>query len=548
MSNHDHSQPGRLTLDSSGETHWSVGAAQRVIATFPDATTYTCAAGISPSGIVHFGNFRDVMTSLMVAYALTQQQKSVRLLFSWDDFDRFRKVPVGIDSSFNQYIGRPLTAVPDPLGELPSYAARFETEFERSMKELGISLEYRYQTEEYRAGRYDSLIRHAIDQRRQIADILLGFMSDKGKAKRGLSEDNYRESYFPVSVYSRFTGKDNTEILSFDDTSSLLTYRCLDTGNTDVVDLTQDRIAKLAWKIDWPMRWQVENVVFEPGGHDHASPGGSYDVASAIARQIFNREPPVFVGYEFIGLQGIDGKMSGSSGLAISPSKLLEIYEPELLKWLYTRKSPDQGFTLAFDSEIFRQYDEFDREVREMIEDRLPVPRQMAMNLSFQGEQDPAVPPIPFRQAVAFGQIVQWNVERVLEISNILALSFNTNSISARVGKAKAWLETYNPQAMLKLNEEVNSGYAQSLSSEALGYIRKLREALSTGMTDIQEIELLVYAIPKDVSLDQKENAKRQRTFFKDVYNLLLGSDTGPRLSTFLWAVDREHILRLLSV
>ena len=215
----------RHSTDNSTDLHWSLDIAQNVILAFPNINTYTFAAGISPSGIVHFGNFRDVMTSFSVANAAAQQHKNVRLLFSWDDFDRFRKVPAGIDPSFREHIGRPLASVPDPFGELPSYAARFETEFESSMKELGISLGYRYQMQEYKSGKYDSLIRQAIDRRRDIANILLSFMSEKGKEKRGLSEDDYRNSYFPISVYSRFNGKDNTEIISFDDTSSLLTIQ-----------------------------------------------------------------------------------------------------------------------------------------------------------------------------------------------------------------------------------------------------------------------------------------------------------------------------------
>ena len=186
--------------------------------------------------------------------------------------------------------------------------------------------------------------------------------------------------------------------------------------------------------------------------------------------------------------------------------------------------------------------------MKENAEGRLPAARQMALDLSFQGGRDPAIPQIPFRQAVAFGQIVQWSVDKVLDISNTLALDFNPASVNTRLRKAKAWLETYNPQAMLKLNDVVNSEYAQTLSAEALGYVRTLREALLAGLANIDDIESQVYAIPKDPSLDQKENSKRQRAFFKNVYNLLLGSDTGPRLSTFLWAVDREHVMRLLDI
>ena len=36
-------------------------------------------------------------------------------------------------------------------------------------------------------------------------------------------------------------------------------------------DFSKDFNCKLAWKIDWPMRWMIEGVDFEPGGKDHAS-------------------------------------------------------------------------------------------------------------------------------------------------------------------------------------------------------------------------------------------------------------------------------------
>ena len=31
-------------------------------------------------------------------------------------------------------------------------------------------------------------------------------------------------------------------------------------------------------------------------------------------------------------------------------------------------------------------------------------------------------------------------------------------------------------------------------------------------------------------------------------YLVLVGGDTGPRLSTFLWAIDRERVVHLLSI
>ena len=68
--------------------HWADRIAKELIEKNPDKEEYVCAAGISPSGSVHIGNFRDIATSLYVVKALERQGKKARLLFSWDEFDR----------------------------------------------------------------------------------------------------------------------------------------------------------------------------------------------------------------------------------------------------------------------------------------------------------------------------------------------------------------------------------------------------------------------------------------------------------------------------
>ena len=505
-------------------THWADALADAVIAQKRGESLYTCAAGISPSGPVHFGNFRDIITAHAVVEALQKKGKNARTLFSWDNFDRLRKVPAGVSESFSEHIGKPLSKVPDPLGELPSYAARFEAPFVEALATLGIPIEYRDETALYEAGTYDSQIFLALQKREAIADILLSFMTEKGKGEKGIVPEKYRTEYYPISLYSRFTGKDNTKILSYDG-GTKVTYYCADSKNTEEVDLAKDHIAKLAWKIDWPMRWKHEGVSFEPGGHDHASPGGSYDVASVIAEKIFSYDPPVFAEYKFVGIQGLGAKMSGSKGNAVTPLELLEIYEPELLKWMYLRKSPDQSFSLAFDSEIYRQYDEYDLDVS------APAGKHA----------------IPFRQAVGFGQIVGWQEDKLAELLAGMSLSYDRESIKTRTPRARTWLNTHNPAERIELLEHSNDSYAQQLSKDSRARIVKLKNALSSeGRESIADLEALVYEIPKEGLVGELKVA--QRNFFKDVYNLLIGKDTGPRLGTFLWAANRERVMHLLDM
>jgi lysyl-tRNA synthetase class 1 len=525
---------------------WIGRMTDKVLATFGEQDVYTCAAGISPSGIVHFGNFRDVITAFAVMAELKARGKKARLLFSWDDYDRFRKVPAGVDPSYSKYIGFPLTGVPDPDGKFPSYARKFETEFEESMKELGLTLDYRYQTKEYTSGRYADQIAFALSKRKEIADIQLRFKTDKGNKDKGIDPETFIETYFPVTVYSRFTGTDKAEVLSYDGDTKL-TYRCVVTGKTETIDFKETPSVKLQWKVDWPMRWGAERVHFEPGGKDHATPGGSYDVSAVIAREIFNITPPVFQPYEFVGIHNVSSKMSGSSGLAVSPGTLLQIYEPALLKWLYLRRVPTQSFNLAFDTEVYRQYDEFDREIVAAHEGKTDQARQKILN--FSGAKPSAeTAPIPFKQAVAFGQITQWDADKLQTLAETSGFSYGADSVARRLPKARAWLFTYNPSEIIQLLDKPNKDYFDTLNAEAKGRIKKLRDFLSGDVKSIAQLEEVVYAIPKQPGLDDKALKQAQRSFFKDVYMLLIGKDTGPRLSTFLWAVDRPIVLRLLDL
>src|SRR4051812_29544178 len=130
--------------------HWADKVAEDLIAARPDVEVFTCASGISPSGQIHIGNLRDIATIHLVGRALRDRGRRTRLIHSWDDYDRFRKVPkpderkleqlpawlaariraFEVPESFKEHIGRPVARVPDPLGEYGSYAERFVRDFE----------------------------------------------------------------------------------------------------------------------------------------------------------------------------------------------------------------------------------------------------------------------------------------------------------------------------------------------------------------------------------------------------------------------------------
>ncbi|HKK48790.1 MAG TPA: lysine--tRNA ligase, partial [Alkalispirochaeta sp.] len=314
--------------------HWADINADKIIREKGDKARYTCASGITPSGTVHVGNFREIISVDLVVRALRDKGHDVRFLYSWDDYDVFRKVPGNISDreKFEQYLRWPITMVPDPAGTHESFARANEVELEGRLAEVGITPEYIYQASRYRAATYAEGIRSALARRDEIREILNRFRTTPLPAE-----------WWPVSVFSRFTNKDTTTIVGWDGEWAL-TYRCEDTGQEDTIDLRETGYAKLPWRIDWPMRWAYEQVDFEPAGKDHHSEGGSFDTARHVVQEIYDWHPPVTFQYDFISIKGRGGKMSSSSGEVISLRDVLEIYQPEVVRYLFAGTRPNSEF------------------------------------------------------------------------------------------------------------------------------------------------------------------------------------------------------------
>lgn len=527
--------------------HWAEKLAQELVRRNPNKEEYVCAAGISPSGSVHIGNFRDIATSYFVVRALKKMGKKARLLFSWDEFDRMRKVPVNVqkvNSDFEKYIGFPYVDVPNPFdSEEKNYAEYFEREFENSIKKFGIEMDYRHQAEMYRSGKYRAAILEALDKRGLIFDIL-----DSHRTQD--AQDGERENYYPVSIYCPVCHKDTTKITAYDDATHVAEFGCA-CGHHGTFDFNKDTDCKLAWKIDWPMRWKYEGVDFEPGGKDHAATNGSYDTAKDISRKVFGHEPPLFQGYEFIGISTSDaqaGKMSGSSGLNLTPETLLKLYEPELLLWLYARNEPLKAFNFCLDDGILRQYFEFDKMLTEVAEGRANELTQYIMDLcSVEGR---TVVPVPMGLIVQLGSVVDFNKEMLELVFEKIGTPYKEKDFSDRLERAKFWLEVCSPENVNKLNARRNWEYYDSLDETEKGEISDLYAYVLKGGYTLDELQTALYAIPAErrgLSKEDKELKNYQGKFFKNVYNLLISKEKGPRLYLFLYAIEPERYVKLLD-
>ena len=524
--------------------HWSEIIADRIIKRNPDKEEYVCAAGISPSGSIHIGNFRDIATSYFVVRALIKKGKKAKLLFSWDEFDRMRKVPVNvaaIDSDMEKYIGCPYVDVKNPFDtEEKTYAEYFEHEFERSIVKFGINMDYRHQAEMYRSGKYTEHILHSLKKRGEIFDILASHRTQP-------VQEGEREAYYPVSIYCSECGKDTTKIVSLSDDCTQAEYTCA-CGHKGSFDFTKDFNCKLAWKIDWPMRWMYEGVDFEPGGKDHASPHGSYDTSKDIAKKIFGYEPPLFQGYEFIGIKGTTGKMSGSSGLNLTPETLLKIYEPEVILWLYSKTEPLKAFDFCFDDGILRQYFEFDKMYTAVKDGTANDAQKEIMYNTTVGDR--VLETVPMGLLVQLGSVVDFNVPMLETVFEKIGTPYKSEQFSERLDKAKYWLENCAPDQVNRLRAGRNWEVYEALNETQKAEIKALFEYISAGGYDLDDLNKKLYAIPKEINgedLDEKALKAIQGTFFKNVYKLLIDKEKGPRLYLFLFAIDPKRYVGLLD-
>ena len=522
--------------------HWSDKIADKVIQRNPDKEEYVCAAGISPSGSIHIGNFRDIATSLFVVKALERRGKKAKLLFSWDEYDRIRKIPVNVaraNSDMEKYIGTSYADAPNPFGtEEKTYAEYFEREFEASIARFGIKMDYRYQAQMNRSGKYKDYVIEALQKRGEIFDILDSFRTQD-------AQEGEREAYYPVSIYCPECGRDTTKITALSEDCTRADYVCK-CGHRGVHDFRTDYNCKLAWKIDWPMRWKYEQVDFEPGGKDHASPGGSYETSKVIAEKIFQIQAPLFQGYEFIGIKGSTGKMSGSTGLNLTPDTLLKIYQPEIILWLYAKSEPNKAFDFCFDDGILRQYFEFDRQYKSCLEGTADEHVQDIMKSCLMFEEK--IKLVPMSHLVQLGSIVDFNVEMLETVFAKIGTPYKYEDFKDRLDLARYWLENCSPENANKLCPVRNWEVYRGLDEKEKEAVSLLHQELSQNTYTLEELNTELYEIPKKIYGYEAENLKGlQGTFFKNVYRLLLNKEKGPRLYLFLYAIEKEQYLGLLD-
>jgi len=518
--------------------HWADQTAQKILRELGDRDLYTCASGITPSGVVHIGNFREIISVDLVVRALRDLGKKVRFIYSWDDYDVFRKVPANMPKPelLEKYLRFPITATPDPFERDESYARHHEVDVETVLPRVGIYPEFLYQCRKYQKAEYAESIKLALDNKDKIKDILNTYR-DKDHKIEG--------EYYPASIFCSSCKKDTTKIENWDGEWTL-SYSC-ECGHKECLDLRDACNVKLGWRVDWPMRWAHEKVVFEPAGKDHHSKGGSFDTSSVISSEIYNWRAPISFRYDFIGLKGLPGKMSSSKGGVVSLSDVLEVYQEEVLRYLFASTRPNTEFVISFDLDVIKIYEDYDKTERiawklQSAKNEEAQKKELRIYELSQIDKMPSSPPyqLPFRHLCNLLQVKGGNIQATLDGLEDLK-DEQRERLERRAMCALNWIMGGGAPEEFKflLNEADN---LPSVEKQFLPLIDKIRCDIIPSIDSIEEkaLSTMLYDVANGGGVEPKE-------LFKCLYQILIAKDQGPRLAGFMKIIGKEKLSLLFN-
>jgi lysyl-tRNA synthetase, class I len=486
----------------------------------------------TPSGRVHVGALRGVLIHDAIFRALKQAGIEAQYRFGVDDYDPLDEIPAGKGEHFEQYLGQPLCNVPPPDGsDAPDMAEHYMREFWGVFADLGVQVDRYRMRDIYRSGQFNS----AIDTILRNAEIVR-------RVYRDVSNSNRPPTWYPFQVVCESCGRiGTTEVYAYD--GEMVSYRC----RPDLVKWARgcghegqlspfDGRGKLPWKLEWVAKWLTFPVTIEGAGKDHSTKGGSRDVASACLREIFGREPPLNVPYEFFLVGG--AKMSSSRGIGASARDMADLLPPEVLRFLMIRTKPNSPVNFDVHEEgIVKLFNEFDRFHNRVHRDKNATADETAvMRLAeLQPEGDYAV--AGFQLISALVQMP--HLDAVHEITKRLGrplTEVESRHLDQRIQSAKVWVERFAGDEEKTRLQETLPERAQALSAAPRAFLHALAAALPGTPWEDDALQAKIFEVARLTPIDQP-------VAFKAIYRVLLDREAGPKAGNLLAFLDPKFVI-----
>jgi lysyl-tRNA synthetase, class I len=510
--------------------HWTDVAAENILR-IKGKKTFVVESGITPSGFIHLGNFREAITADLVRKGLERAGHKVKYYYVWDDYDVLRKIPKNVpQAKLQKHLRKPVFKVPDPYDCHDSYAQHFEKVFEEELSWVGIDCEFHYQHKRYDNGDFVEEIKLALEHTKEIKEILNQYR------KEPLAAD-----WLPIFVFCEKCDKDTITTLSWKSGYDI-SYAC-ECGHAATIDYRQQHNVTLRWRVDWPMRWHKNKVDFESAGKDHYASGGSVDTGKQIQNVVYHTQPPFGFPYEWIGIKG-KGQFASSLGNVVTLTEMLEIYEPSIVRYLFAGTRPNREFSISFDTDVLALYEEYDKVERiyydlEKVNEKDTAKAKVAYELSTLGKIPKKILYQPgFRHLTMLLQIHNLEVSKVIDyFSKQLKNQNDRSRLRSRAECAKNWVQKHAPtEFKFKVQEKCQVTLVKADKT----ILQELSTQLeSRDWTDV-ELHEEIYVLCTNHEFPAKD-------FFKLAYRVLINQDKGPRLASFILAIGKEKVAKLFN-
>lgn len=479
--------------------------------------------GYGPSGLPHIGTFGEVVRTSFVRHAFSCLAPEIptKMFCISDDIDGLRKVPENVPNPemIRAYLGRPLTAIPDPFGTHQSYGHHMNARLCAFLDRFGFDYEFISATEQYKSGAFDATMLKVLENYEAILEIMLPTL--------GVERQETYSPFMPIDLES---GKViDKGVKSVNKQKGTVIY-VNDQGQEKEIPVTGGN-CKLQWKVDFGARWYGFDVDYEIYGKDHYP---NEKVYRAIC-QALGRTPPVNYFYEmFLSEDG--AKISKSAGNGISVEEWLK-YAPEESMALYMYQKPKTAKRLYFDV-IPKAMDEY-----------------LTFLASYPNEDETKKLENPVFH-IHFGQVPssQFNLSYSLLLN--LASACNPESDSVLWGfisRYQAGLSKENSPLLAKMVSCSINYYNDFVRAN-----KHYREANLIEKSAILSLKAALELIDQDSDVDILQNKvfeigknhgyeKNMRDWFAVLYQVLLGQNQGPRMGSFIKLYGINNFIKLIE-
>jgi lysyl-tRNA synthetase class 1 len=493
-------------------------------------------SGLGASGIPHIGSLGDVIRAYGVKLALDTQGRKTEFIAYSDDLDGLRKVPTGMPDSLRNFLGQPVSFVPDPYNCHESYAIHVNSLLRSAMDECDVQYTFHSAAEDYRKGVLTEQIRKILASSEKVGEIV----------KDEVGQEKYTAAlpYFPVCgscgrIYTTrstaFDEKTDKVLYACDVSSEIKGQQISGCGYKGEIDICEGR-GKLPWKGEFAARWSALKINFEAYGKELTD---SVRVNDRICDEVLGYPPPYHVRYElFLDKQGKKISKSKSAQDVITPQTWFKYAPPTSLNLLAFKRITGARSVGVDDIPTFvnelNQLEDVYFGLRKVNDEKEAAKLKGLFEYSYFLKPPPTHSiHVPYNLLVYLVTVSPPDKREEYVSSKLREYGYLKNglpdSVKREMKYATSWAKDF--QDISETKNEV-TGPQRLAIEDLIAIVRK--------ETDERILQNSIFNLAKKYAIEPAD-------FFKVLYMILLGSPRGPRLGPYIKAMGSENVARALG-